>query len=277
MGFKSSVSSAVKNTGRWCDKNKPVILLVVGITGLLTTTVLAVKSTPKAVKKIEDAEKSLAEIKERYDETVPEEKKQAKKEKVDLYLDTAKELGILYGPAVLLATTSTLCLIRSHNIEHQRFTALATAYQISDAARKEYQNKVVEFLGKRKETEIRDAIAKDKVKENPPDKESDEYLSNIDTLAYECTSGRYFRSNATRLEKIENALNKKLRIEDYISLNEFYDALNLHHTSIGNDLGWNIKDGEIDMHMTMTLNEDNVPMLIVDHLNPPVYDYQKLY
>lgn len=274
------VKDAFQNFGKWADKNSPAILLVVGITGFVATTVLAVKETPKAVKKIEESEKELDCIREAIEDCTDEEedlKKTYKKEKVNLYLNTAKDMAILYGPAALLAVSSTLCLVKSHKIESGRLTAVTTAYQISEVARKEYKDKVLEVLGEKKEHEIRDAINKDRVKNDPPDKESDVYNSTQDTLCYDSMSGRYFRSNKTRLEQAANKLNRRLMNEMYISLNEFYDEVNLDHIRLGDELGWNIDYSDIDLYLTSMLSDEGVPVLVLDYRIAPRYDFRNLH
>lgn len=268
----------LEKSGKWFDNNSSVILLALGITGLLTTTAVAVSVTPKAVKKIEEHKGKIQGVKTKISESkMPEETKELKKEKALLYLDAGKDLGLLYGPAAILACTSCMCLIKSHNIEHKRLTAMTAAYQISETARREYKDKVLETLGAKKEKDIRDAIAQDKVKENPPDKQSDTYTSTQDTLCYDTMSGRYFRSSGEHIKKIENIMNRKLRNEHYISLNEVYDELGLEHIRLGDELGWNIERDEIDFNLSGMLNDDDVPILVVDYYVAPRYDYRYLH
>lgn len=275
MGFKSFIDKA----GKWADKNSPAILLVVGIGGLLTTSYLVAKATPKAIKVIEEATDNLNDIKSKEeDEPETEEtKKIFRKERTDLYVNTAKDLGVLYGPSILLAGSSIYCLIKGYKVEHSRFVAVSTAYQISEAARKEYRDKVVSYFGAKKENDIRDAINKDRVAANPPNPDSAVTNSPEDTLCYDALSGRYFRSNGTKLKQAENRLNRRLINEMYISLNEFYDEVNLDHIKLGDDLGWNVNDGEIELHLTSMLTDEDIPVLVVDYMYAPRYDYRNLY
>ena len=50
--MKSNVKTLLANVGRNVDKYSPQILLGVGIAGMITATVLAVKATPKAMENI---------------------------------------------------------------------------------------------------------------------------------------------------------------------------------------------------------------------------------
>lgn len=272
------VKESFSKVGKWADKNSPTILLGLGIAGFVGTVVLAVRATPDASRRLEDIEDRLNELNDALDNAVSdEEKKSVKKEKVGTYISCAKDLAILYGPAAVLAGSSAVCLIKSHNIEHSRLTAVAQAYQISEVVHKEYKNKVLEMLGEKKEKDIHDAIVKERVKDNPPDTESEIYNSTIDTLCYDSMSGRYFRSNKTKLEQCVNHLNRRLLNEMYISLNEFYDEINLEHIRLGDDLGWNINESDIELVFTSMLSDEGVPILVVDYRIAPRYDYRNLH
>ena len=71
---KVKPSKLLKNAQLWTTKHSPEILVGLGITGMVTTTVLAVKATPKALmlieekKKEEQAEKLLENANKKYNE-----------------------------------------------------------------------------------------------------------------------------------------------------------------------------------------------------------------
>lgn len=277
-----SVKDMIEDAGKWIDHNSPVILLTVGIVGFVTTTVIAVKATPKAEKRLKEAKKDLDIIQDEQNDAEQhnapvEEIKKIKTKKVKAYGEVAKDLAIIYGPTMLLGASSAACLIRSHNIEAKRLTAVGTALQISEVARKEYRDKVIETIGKGKEQEIQDEIAKDHVKANPPDINDPITMSEIDTLCYETLTGRYFRSNGVKLKKIENEINRRLRNEGFISANEWFYELGLPSTKVGDDLGWNYNE-ELDLRFSSMLHPDyDVPILIVDYAIAPKYDYRAQY
>jgi hypothetical protein len=58
-----------------------------------------------------------------------------------------------------------------------------------------------------------------------------------------------------------------------VSLNEFYDELGLSHIAVGDDLGWNIEKGGIDISFSTQLAEDGMPCLVVNYDVKPRYDY----
>jgi hypothetical protein len=95
------------------------------------------------------------------------------------------------------------------------------------------------------------------------------------TLCYEVISGRYFRSDIEKLRKEVNDLNKTILHEDYISLNDFYYGIGLKGTKQGEELGWSVNDGLIDLQFSSTLAEDGTPCLVLDYRPAPRYDYRR--
>ena len=68
------------------------------------------------------------------------------------------------------------------------------------------------------------------------------------TLCFDSLSGRYFKSDIDKIKRAVNNLNRELTYDMYVSLNDFYDELDLDHTKIGDELGWNLDDGLIDVY-----------------------------
>ena len=79
---------------------------------------------------------------------------------------------------------------------------------------------MVETIGKKKEQAIRDDIAKDRVTANPVREVV--VTDRGSTLCYDSLSGRYFKSDIETLRKTVNDLNRRMRDEMFISLNDFY-------------------------------------------------------
>lgn len=237
------------------DRNSPKILMGVGIAGMITTAYLSAKAAPKAVKLLD------------------EKKEELKTDKLSAK-ETVKTTWKCYAPAVTTGVLSTVCLLGSSSISTRRTAALATACKLSETAFNEYKEKVVETIGIEKEKEIKEDIAKDTIKKNPPSPSNTVvFASSGDILCYDSISGRYFRSTKNAIEKAVNDLNARIFQDNYISLNEFYDELDLPHIDLGSDLGWNV-DAMLDVDCTdCGLSEDGIPYLVVKHYNPPKYKY----
>lgn len=93
---------------------------------------------------------------------------------------------------------------------------------------------------------------------------------------FDIVSGRYFKSDIDKLKKAENELNRQMRNEMYISLNEFYYAIGLESIKLGDSLGWNIDDGYINLRFSSQLATDGTPCLVIDYEYGPKYDFRNL-
>lgn len=257
---KPNLPKFMKDVAAVTSKHKPEILQGLGIAGMITTTVLAVKATPKALQLIEDAKKEAHK-----DELTP--------------VETVKAAWKPYVPAAVTGVVSVGCLIGASSVSARRTAALTTAYQLSTSALSEYKEKVVETIGEKKEQAIRDKVAQKKVDDHPVSKNEVVVIGNGDVLFLEPVSMRYFTSDIETVRRVINDINHRLTIgmEEYISLSEFYDAIGLKHTSNSDDLGWNLgRDGLIDVRFPATTTDEGKPCLMLEYQVEPRYDYHKL-
>lgn len=256
---KIKLPAIMKTAKRSVVKHSPDILFWMGIVGFVSTVVTAVKVTPKAMQLMEEKKKDQ-------EEPTDEDEKLPVKEVV-------KTTWKCYVPVAVTGTLSVACLFGARKISMKRNAILATAFGLSEATLSEYKNKVVETIGEKKEKEIRDEIAADHIRENPV--KSNELIlpSNGDTLCYDMISGQYFKSDIEKIRRAENELNRRLMSEMYISLNEFYYELGMRSTKLGNELGWNLDDGLIDLHFSSHLTENGTPCLVIDYHIAPRYGY----
>lgn len=266
------LTKAIKSVQTAVKKHSPEILTGIGIAGMITTTVLAVRATPKAMLLIEEAKhnQNLENLKTAHENGTDED--YAPVDKLSL-ADTIKATWTCYIPAFAIGTASVCCLIGASSIHLKRNAALATVYAISESAFKEYQDKVVEEIGEKKEQAVRDNIAKDKVDKNPVSKTEVILTEKGNTLCYDVLSGRYFKSDIDAIKKAENELNRQMKFDDYVTLNEFYAALGLSDIKIGDTLGWDIAKGYIDLDFSSQLADDGTPCLVIGHHVAPQHTY----
>lgn len=252
---KQIITNALKGTRKALKKHSPVILTGVGIAGMITATVTAVKATPKALRLIDEQE-----IKENKRLTIPE---------------VIKTTWKCYIPAAVTGTLSVACLIGASSVSLKRNAVLATAYTISETALKDYQEKAVEVVGEKKEQTIRDAVARDQLMKTPLGGREVVITSGGDSLCFDPLSGRYFMSDINKIKMAENNLNKEMRNVMQISLNEFYDEIGLSRIDekLGDHLGWDIDCGRgyIQLDFSTQIAEDGRPCLVIGHKQPPTY------
>lgn len=251
---KPNLASIAKSVRTAMKKHSPEILTGIGIAGMITTTIMAVRATPKALILIGDKKDELGT-----DELTK--------------MEMVKAAWPCYIPSALVGTASVLCLIGASSTNMRRNTALATAYTLSETTLKEYQEKVVETIGEKKERDIREQVAKEKMIKNPV-REVILTERGGNTICYDVISGRYFKSDRDTINRIVNELNRQMRDEMYVSLNDFYYELGLDGTKLGDDLGWNIDKGYIDINYSSHLDANGTPCLVIDYQVAPVYDYR---
>lgn len=254
---KVNLSKIVKGVKFTLSKHSPEILTGIGIAGMITTTVMAVKATPKALLLIEDAkyEKDTAKL------TIPE---------------TVQTTWKCYIPAAVTGALSVSCLIGASSVHLKRNAALATAYKLSETALTEYKDQVAKTFGEKKEQEVRDNIAKEHIEKHPVTKQEVIITEKGKTLCYDELSGRYFKSDIEEIRRAVNEINRQMIDEMSVSLNEFYYELGLNSTKMGDELGWNISHGMLDVNFSSQLADDGTPCLVVEYSVAPKYGYSKL-
>lgn len=236
------------------QKRTPEILTGVGIAGMLTTTILAVKATPKALIMIEEAKRA-----QEIDKLKP--------------IEVIKTTWKCYIPSVITCGASIACLVGASSVNMRRNAALATAYEISKTALTEYRDKVVETIGEKKEQTIRDKIAEEHIDKNPVSKGDVIITDKGNTLCYDHHSGRYFKSDIDKIKKAVNEVNRLMLRDNYVSLNDFYDELGLEHTKIGDELGWSINDGLLELYFSSQIADDGTPCIVINYEEAPRYGF----
>ena len=258
-------------------KHSPEILTGVGIAGMITTTVLAVKATPKALRLIDDKKMEV------FDNLDPKDVPENNTDYTDVSLTPIEVVKIAwkpYIPSVVTGVAAITCLIGASSVNAKRNAALATAYELSKTALMEYKEKVIETVGEKKEEVIREKVAQKKVDEKPVTNSEVIVAGSGEVLFLEPASMRYFKSDLETIRGIINDLNERMitGMEGYISLTDFYNEIGLSHTSTSDYMGWNLyRDGQIKVNFPAAKTEKGEPCLVLDYHIEPRYDYSKNY
>ena len=249
-----SLSSVAQGVGYFLRKHSPEICTGLGVVGMVGTAVLAVRATPKAVQIIE------------------QKKKEANTDKLPV-ADTVKATWKCYVPAVLTGAFSIFLITSANSINLKRNAAVSAAYSLSETAFREYKDKVVETIGEEGEEKVKEAVAKERVSKATTEQEII-LTEKGNTLCLDTISGRYFKIDIETLKASVNDLNREMRDEMFISLNDYYYELNLPPVKIGDDLGWNIDRGYIELIFSSQLTSNQTPCLVIDYVRPPEYRYR---
>lgn len=229
-------------------KNSSTILSIVGATGVIATTVFAVKATPKALLILEEAEK------EKGDKLTP--------------LETVKVAWKPYIPAVVTGVSTTACIFGINYLNKKSQASLMSAYALLDSSYKEYRNKVQELHGD--DSDVKREIAKSKFDENMR-------LDEEKELFFDYQSMRYFESTFEEVRRAEHIFKQVLVRTGFASLNEFYDILGIPRVDYGYQFGWsgltenNIS--ELEFIYEKTVSEDGLECWVVIMPDSPGLDY----
>ena len=253
---KIDLGKIVDSSKKFLSKRSPEIMIGIGIALGISSTVSAVKATPKALTLIEERKLDLNE-----EELSP--------------IEIVRTTWPCYIFPAITGLMSVFFIVGSNSIHSRRNAAIATAYTLSEAALTEYKGKVIETLGEKKERLVRDAIAKERIEKDPVAKKEVIITDRGDSLCYEPLSGRYFKSDIEKIRRAINEINQSLLFDSYISLNDFYEKIGLEETKLGYDLGWNIDQSLIEVDFSSQLASDGTPCLVMDFVKPPVYNYNK--
>ena len=261
MNMSNIINSATKTfhrVGFQIKKHSPEILLVTGITGVVTSAVMACKATTKVDAIIEESKKSIDMIHEGMEAgnicDVEYTEEDGKKDLAIVYIQTGVKFAKLYGPSVLLGLTSIGCILASNNIIHKRNVALSAAYTAIDRSFKGYRSRVIERFGESMDRELRYNIKTQEVKETVVDEETGKKktvkstVSVVDPNTYS-DYARFFDEycagwtkdaeyNLMFLRQQQNYANELLKSRGHLFLNEVYDMLGIDRTKAGNIVGW---------------------------------------
>ena len=250
------MNKLVNQSKPFLNRNSSTILTCLGGAGVVVTSVLAVKATPKALKLLETA-------------------KEKKGEKLTSF-EIIRTVGPIYIPAVLMGVSTIACIFGANILSKRNQAALMSAYALLDNSYKEYKKKVIELYGEEADLEIKTNIAKDKYEETDIEVKDDK------KLFFDFYSSRYFESTDEIVRKAEYDLNRELSIMSYASLNDFYDLLKIEKIDGGDDLGWSAaKNFEyycqswIDFAHEKVVMDDGLECCIIHIQSEPTFGYEE--
>ena len=234
--------------------NSSTILTCIGSIGVVTTAVLAVKATPKAMRLLESAEEEKGE------ELTT--------------LETVKIAGPAYIPAAITGVSTIACIFGANILNKRQQASLMSAYVLIENSYKEYKNKIKTLYGDDADKEVTQEIVKDRYED------CDISVSDGKQLFFDYFSMRYFESTMEEVLIGENNFNKNLTLNGYASLNELYDSLGIPRVDYGYELGWSHEAGGtfygyswIDFeHEKITL-EGDLECCIISMSHEPTADF----
>lgn len=237
------------------NRNSSTILTCVGALGVIATSVMAVKATPKALILLEEAKEEKGEDLNKF--------------------EVVKVAAPVYIPSAVIGASTIACIFGANMLNKRNQAALMSAYALLDSSYRDYKNKTEELYGEEADLKIREEIAKGKYDE------IDISVGNGKQLFFDEYSGRYFESSMEDVIRAEYELNKILSNDYGVFLNEFYELLGLETTDYGNYLGWSSFElvetywsSWVDFEHTKVIMEDGLECTIITMLMEPTFDFE---
>lgn len=256
-----NIGNMFKPASRFLNDNAPAILTAFGVAGVVGTAVLTGKASFEAADRIREAQ---------IDRNIQQgvNTPLTKTEKVQL-------VWPLYIAAVSSGTLSCGAIFMSHRISSRRAAVLAAAYALNQDRLEEYQDKVKEKFGVKKEKDARDELAQDKVNREYDSNQA--IFSPLDgkVCMREDYTGRYFWSTREIVDSAVNEINHHINTERSARLSDFYDLLGLDHVSTSDYFGFTGNDRlEIDWS-TCTTPDGKIAVHSFEYVNHPVMNPER--
>lgn len=257
------MNSFLHQSKRFVKRNASTILTCMGGVGVVATSVMAVKATPKALSLIEEAKNEKGE-----DLTT---------------IEIVRTAGPSYIPATLIGLSTIACVFGANVLNKHHQAALASAYALLDNSYKEYKAKLIELYGEETHQDVVNAIAIEKANKQYIHSEclcnscdlSTEENDGEPKLFYDEHSNRYFEATIEQVITAEYHLNRNFTLRGYSYLNEFYDFLGIEPNDYGSVLGWAINDDEIywiDFNHRKVITHDGLEAYIIETPYGPTYE-----
>lgn len=261
MKLNPQITRFIGRAGLQLQKHSPEILMGVGVIGFITTVVMASKATLKLKPIIADHQDSLEEIDLILNKELLDDKKDTESRSLErayarsiatVYLNTAKELTLLYGPSLLIGVGTLGSFFGAYGVMTSRNASLTAAYSVVQTTFNEYRKRVIAEKGEEVDKKVMRGIAEDvknkKIKKKHKQGDYDSpYAVFFDEYSIFYKRDPYY--NLTFLKNQQNYANDILRARGHVFLNEVFDMLGLPHTAAGALCGWVYSRRDPDDHV----------------------------
>lgn len=257
----SKVKEICKGIYQYADKNSPTILSCVAIAEVIVLAIEVGKATPKYQQLIkEDRENRSPDV----------GSGEIIKREAGIFVKSYWKAGLSGGIAIA-------SIISSNRINLKRNAALLAAYELSDKKIKAYKEKLEETVSKKQIDEVENKIVKKNVSEISASDDDWIRTKGGNDRCYDSFSGRKFYSSAEFIRRAINEINSRLNLGFDVSLNDFYEELDLAPIDPGDLFVWNFnKTNELaSISLTTQLTKDDHPCLVIKYNSLPDYVYRE--
>lgn len=241
---KAALQKACKKTVATASKHAPALLIGVGVVSIVSTAILAVVATPKAIEVLEDGKDAIDQATEDL-ESDPE---RLKKELWEIRKEMCKRFAKIYWKTAANAAIGATAVIFAYRTQKKRTLAVGAAYALAVRELNDWKEtaRELKILNKNNEQKIRDSLVKRKVERAEQNIKSNKqqviFTGGGEDLFIDDWSGQVFKSSVTDVEKAVNEWNNKMLLEDEVTLNDLYFSLGIPEVPAG-DLGFESSHG----------------------------------
>ena len=266
-------SALLKRAGKVFKKATPTILTCISAAGVVATVVLAVRSTPKALKCIEEAKAA----------------KNTENGENLTQMETMAACWRCYIPAAVTGIATIGCIFGANALNRHQQASLVSAYALVSRSFNSYKQKVKEFYGEEAHKKVMASLAAEKSTKPPLYAGSLTQMTSLgfedvgeeERLFYDAISDRYFQATISQVLQAEYHLNRNFALTGgFITLNQFYEFLGISKVPGGDEVGWMVSDGLywVDFDHQKTVVDDGlngeVECYIIDAPFPPVTEQE---
>lgn len=291
-------------------KYSPEILMGLGITGMIGSTILACKATLKCEELLDEHDEKMQKFEEcvelakagEIEYSLEEQKKDLRVIKVQTGVNFVK----LYWPSATLMVASIGCILGAHRIMSKRNVALMAAYKLLEESFGKYRQRVRDELGETKDAhflygtdtveEIETVVEDGKKKKVKREHEELVPGANLSGFArvFEAEKPDQYGSwtgstqwgpvheyNLSFLSHKEKWFNDMLVSRGFVTINDVYDELGFPRTEAGMISGWRYKSERGDGYISFRPNgidgnweygKDGDPIILDFNIDGCIFD-----
>lgn len=203
-------------------KHAATILTWLGATGVVATSVLAVKATPEAMKIIEEKRKELPEG---VNDLTP--------------YDKFKAAWKPYIPSVMTGLGTISCIFGANIVNKRTQASLISSYALLSKYFNEYRHEAHNTYkleeGKNANQVIQKSLFEKKIKTDPPKDifvDDDEMLVYLPTYATSHFNDGYITTKKSTILNLEKRINDEINKEGYVCFNRIYKWLGIKDSKL---------------------------------------------
>lgn len=237
----------------YLKRASPTILTCIAAVGVVATSVMTAKATPKAIALVRSDSR--------------------KNHDGDPYactkLEAVQSAWRCYVPAFAVGASTVVCIFGANVLSRKQQLSLAGTYALVSHSYSDYKRKLKELYGEEPHEKIMESLAVEKA--NDTHIVSCGIVSNSSLefndadekqrLFYDSFSQRYFQSTISQVLQAEYHLNRNFALMGgFVPLNMFYEFLGIEPLQDFSDFGWYVDDNLlwIDFNHSKAMVDDGL-------------------